>query len=174
MSTNPSAQQADLRTEEFIIELPDGFKWHADFNGWCKEDLTDGWRPLLHLEGVELGDQVYIETGDAAEWVTYKYYGQPIRSWRIVRTQRPLPERKPLVAADMRPGVCLRSIANPAHVMILQSWKKGASLWSEIGWLSDQDLMDDYEINLHFTENWDPDEWGPCWRFAEYVAPDSK
>lgn len=91
-----------------LPDLPEGYEWHR--NDWTEEMLSDGWRPLLLGESVEVGDDVWLnkEYGWNTSANGSSIGRNPLHPF--ARTRRPLPPPKPklrevqLCADDVKAG----------------------------------------------------------------------
>jgi hypothetical protein len=76
-----------------LPDPPEGREWHR-VDGWRKEWLTDGWRPLLKGEYEEVDDERLF--GGEERWRHNKYRAslpcQEYPSAWFFRTRRPLPD----------------------------------------------------------------------------------
>lgn len=141
-----------------LPEPPKDRQWHRT-DGWTREMLPDGWRPLLDGEIQGREDEW---RGSGSSWCRTIESGRKIESYGHYRTKRPLPaepEWLHLEPCDVPPNAAFR---NPKWHSI--KWVTPNSVDDEgvsipqlglierrIGW---NELFSDYEISTDNGKTW--------------------
>jgi hypothetical protein len=96
------AALSKLTTPWTLPAPPPGRKWHRE--DWTQDMLPEGWRPLLELEKVEIGDEVWLNK--EYKWHVSKNGSDMARNRHhpYSRTRRPLPAQVNAEPEQIKPA----------------------------------------------------------------------